>query len=138
MLVGVLEQLKIDEQQFDWYQDKYNDYNDKNLENQFNKLIEFNRIYTSLDFDTILDIKKQPTLNLVKQYCQLIKKYGDLSLEERDIQELECLINELPVLEALKELDNITITYPDKSFNILKDHAETLLGYLNDGHRLEK
>jgi hypothetical protein len=54
---------------------------------------------------------------------------GDLSLEERDIQELECLINELPVLEALKELDNITITYPDKSFNILKDHAETLLGY---------
>jgi hypothetical protein len=48
-----------------------------------------------------------------------------------------CLINELPVLEALKELDNITITYPDKSFNILKDHAETLLGYLNDGHRLE-
>jgi hypothetical protein len=33
MLVGVLEQLKIDEQQFDWYQDKYNDYNDKNLEN---------------------------------------------------------------------------------------------------------
>jgi hypothetical protein len=79
------------------------DYNDKNLENQFNKLIEFNRIYTSLDFDTILDIKKQPTLNLVKQYCQLIKKYGDLSLEERDIQELECLINELPVLEALKD-----------------------------------
>jgi hypothetical protein len=42
MLVDVLEQLKIDEQQFDWYQDKYNDYNDKNLENQFNKLIEFN------------------------------------------------------------------------------------------------
>jgi hypothetical protein len=50
MLVDVLEQLKIDEQQFDWYQDKYNDYNDKNLENQFNKLIEFNQIYTSLEF----------------------------------------------------------------------------------------
>jgi hypothetical protein len=60
-----------------------------------------------------------------------------LSLEERDIQELECLINELPALEALKELDNITITYPDKPFNILKDHAETLLGHLNDGHQLE-
>jgi KaiC/GvpD/RAD55 family RecA-like ATPase len=28
MLVDVLEQLKIDEQQFDWYQDKYNDYNE--------------------------------------------------------------------------------------------------------------
>jgi hypothetical protein len=38
MLVDVLEQLKIDEQQFGWYQDKYNDYNDKNLENQFNLL----------------------------------------------------------------------------------------------------
>jgi hypothetical protein len=37
MLVDVLEQLKIDEQQFDWYQDKYNDYNDKNLENKLNK-----------------------------------------------------------------------------------------------------
>ncbi|VVH63672.1 DNA helicase [uncultured Gammaproteobacteria bacterium] len=137
MLVDVLEQLKIDEQQFEWYQDKYSNYDDKNLENQFNKLIEFNQIYPSLDFDTVVDIKKLPTLNQVKRYDELIKKYGDFSLEERDIQELECLINELPVLEALKELDNITITYPDKSFNILKDHAETLLGYLNDGHRLE-
>jgi hypothetical protein len=137
MLVDVLEQLKIDEQQFEWYQDKYSNYDDKNLENQFNKLIEFNQIYPSLDFDTVVDIKKLPTLDQVKRYDELIKKYGDFSLEERDIQELECLINELPVLEALKELDNITITYPDKSFNILKDHAETLLGYLNDGHRLE-
>jgi hypothetical protein len=29
------------------------------------------------------------------------------------------------------------ITYPDKPFNILKDHAETLLAYLNDGCRLK-
>ncbi|WP_201341917.1 hypothetical protein [Abyssogena phaseoliformis symbiont] len=137
MLVDVLEQLKTDEQQFEWYQDKYNDYDDRNLENQFNKLIEFNQIYTSLDFDTVLDIKKLPIPDQVKQYYQLIKKYGDLSLEDHDIQELECLINELPVLEVLKELDNITITHPNTNLNILKNHAETLLRYLNDGNRLE-
>jgi hypothetical protein len=54
-----------------------------------------------------------PTLNQVKRYDELIKKYGDFSLEERDIQELECLINELPVLEALKELEFIV------SFNLV-------------------
>jgi hypothetical protein len=90
-----------------------------------------------LDFDTVVDIKKLPTLDQVKRYDELIKKYGNLSLEEHDIQKLECLINELPALEVLKESDNITITYPDKPFNILKDHAETLLAYLNDGCRLK-
>jgi hypothetical protein len=63
-----------------------------------------------LDFDTVVDIKKLPTLDQVKRYDELIKKYGNLSLEEHDIQKLECLINELPALEVLKESDNITIT----------------------------
>ena len=138
MLVDVLEQLKTDEQQFEWYQDEYSDYDDSNFENQFNKFIEFNEIYPSLDFVIVADINKSPTPDKLKQYHQLIKKCGDLSLAEHNIQELKDLINNLPELEVLKELDNITITYPDKGLNILKNHAEALLNYLNNGNRLER
>jgi hypothetical protein len=42
-----------------------------------------------LDFDTVVDIKKLPILDQVKRYDELIKKYGNLSLEEHDIQKLE-------------------------------------------------
>ncbi|MBW5290691.1 MAG: DNA helicase [Candidatus Ruthia sp. Asou_11_S2] len=137
MLVDVLEQLKTDEQQFEWYQDKYKDYDDSNLENQFNEFIKFNETYPSLYFDNVINIEKLPTPDELKQYHQLIEKCGDLSLVEYDIQELKFLINQLPALAVLKELDNITITYPDKDLNILKNHAKVLLKHLTDGNKLQ-
>ncbi|CAC9490929.1 hypothetical protein [uncultured Gammaproteobacteria bacterium] len=137
MWVDVLEQLKIDEQKFEWYQDRYKDYDDSNLENKFNKFIKFNETYPSLDFDAILDIKKLPTPDEIKDYHELIEKCGDLSLVECDIQELKILINQLPASATLKELDNITIIYPDKDLNILKNHAEVLLKHLTDGNKLQ-
>ncbi|CAB5507901.1 hypothetical protein AZO1586I_2176 [Bathymodiolus thermophilus thioautotrophic gill symbiont] len=137
MWVDVLEQLKTDEQKFEWYQDRYKDYDDSNLENKFNKFIKFNETYPSLDFDAILDIKKLPTPDEIKDYHELIEKCGDLSLVECDIQELKILINQLPASATLKELDNITIIYPDKDLNILKNHAEVLLKHLTDGNKLQ-
>ncbi len=137
MLVDVLEQLKADEQKFEWYQDKYKDCGNSNLEHQFNEFIKFNETYPLLDFDTVLDLKKLPTLDEIKKYHQLIEKCGDLSLAEYDIQVLEDLIKKLPALEILKELDDITITYPNKDLNILKNHAEILLKYLTNGNRLD-
>jgi hypothetical protein len=90
-----------------------------------------------LDFNAILDIKKLPTLYEIEQYHKLIKRCGDLSLVECDIQELKILINQLPASATLKELDNITIIYPDKDLNILKNHAEVLLKHLTDGNKLQ-